>query len=59
MDWCPVLVPCVRSILKHPVDELGPVEISKTLPRPTLRPRLHFVNVGSEEPVKGVPGLLF
>ena len=59
MDWCPVLVPSVRSILKHPVDKLGPVEISKTVPRPTLVPRLHFVNVGSKEPVKWVPVLLF
>ena len=59
MDWCPVLVPSFRSILKHTVDKLGPAEISKTFSRPTLLVfTLHFVNVGSKETVKWVPAFL-
>ena len=57
MDWCPMLIPGVWSSLKHPLDKLGPAEISKTLSRPTLVPFLNFVNVGGQEPVKWVPVL--
>ena len=57
MDRCPMLIPGVWSGLKHPIDKLGPVEISKILSRPILVPFLNFVNVGGQESVKWVPVL--